>query len=180
MRSQPAPTSISRHIALVGFPGSGKTTVGQLLAAKLGVAFVDTDAEIERTAGTDIPSLFARGEEVFRDLEAEVCARAVRHRAPAVISTGGGAMLRTETTTLYESACDVFVLQVDLPTVLTRLRANTDRPLLRADDQEAADMKTAALFEQRKAHYGSFGTQIDAARPADEVVEAILATLLGG
>ncbi len=82
---------VSRRIFLVGLPGSGKTTAGQVLAARLGWAFADSDRDIEREAGRTIPEIFAAdGEGGFRELEAASLAR-LAEREPIVIATGGGA-----------------------------------------------------------------------------------------
>lgn len=80
-------------IALIGMPGSGKTTVGKLLSEALGKQFIDTDEQIERTTGKSIPQIFSDdGEKVFRDIEQAQVSVAFKH--PSVIATGGGAILR--------------------------------------------------------------------------------------
>ena len=80
-----------QRIALIGFMGAGKTTVGAILAARLGWDFVDTDALIEVRAGAPVAAIFReRGEQAFRDLEADVLAE-LAQRQRAVIATGGGA-----------------------------------------------------------------------------------------
>jgi shikimate kinase len=128
MSTNPAPV---RNIALIGFMGSGKTTVGQLLAARLGWTFTDTDALIVAEAGTDIPTLFAtEGEASFRDREA----RAV-HAACAgteqVIATGGGAILRPENVTALRENAFVVWLTARPNVVVARTEAGASgRPVL--------------------------------------------------
>ncbi len=117
--------SAKENIVLVGMPGSGKTTVGKLLAAQLGRPFIDTDAEIVAAAGCSIPALFeAEGETGFRQREAAVI-RAVAAQQGAVIATGGGAVLRGENVDYLKENGRLFFL--DRP--LEALVATADRPL---------------------------------------------------
>jgi len=114
---------------LVGFMGSGKSTVGPLLAELLGWGFVDMDHAIEQRAGRSVAALFAeRGEEAFREVErrmAEEVARLDRH----VVAAGGGAFARPDTrATLQQDAVTVW-LRVDLDTALRRIPADGSRPL---------------------------------------------------
>lgn len=121
----------SRNIALVGFMGSGKTTVGRILADRLGWTFVDTDAEIERIAGSEIPVLFqTEGETAFRDRESSVV-RAVCAGEGQVISTGGGVVLRPENVAVLRDAAHVVWLTARPDVIVARVggRAQT-RPVL--------------------------------------------------
>ncbi|MGE0409956.1 MAG: shikimate kinase, partial [Amphiplicatus sp.] len=91
-----------RHIVLVGMMGAGKTTIGKRLAERLGLAFRDADAEIEKAAGMSIAELFAaHGEESFRKGEAQVIARLLCEPAH-VLATGGGAVLSPQTRRLIK------------------------------------------------------------------------------
>ena len=90
--------ALGRHLALAGFMGSGKTTVGTVVAERLGRTFVDLDEEIERRAGAAVADLFsARGEAGFRELEEEVARDVLRDGEPAVVALGGGAVLSERT-----------------------------------------------------------------------------------
>jgi shikimate kinase / 3-dehydroquinate synthase len=115
-------TAVDRHIALIGFMGAGKTTVGQEVARRTGRPFVDTDAEIEARHGP-IDELFERGESEFRRLEAEVVEEALGRAESSVIALGGGA---------YEAARSeralAVLLDVDVDTAWERSRAS-GRPL---------------------------------------------------
>jgi len=125
------------NIALVGFMGSGKTTVGRLLADRLGWQFIDTDAIIEQEAGCGIPTLFqGEGEAAFRDRETRaVCAACAG--ANRVIATGGGAVLRQENVAALRDFCFVVWLTARPEVVVERTKAQAAaRPLLArgADD----------------------------------------------
>ena len=132
-----------RSIVLTGMPGSGKSTLGALLARRLGRTFVDTDAEIVKRAGIQIKEIFRKhGESRFRDLESEVIRELSRHGG-AVIATGGGAVLRRENVdALKQNAVLVFL---DRP--LESLQPTDDRPL--ADDPS----KLHALYLERRPIY---------------------------
>src|SRR4051794_36346481 len=102
--------ALGRHIALVGFMGAGKSTLGREVAARLGRPFLDVDDEVERTEGP-IWELFAeRGEAAFRELEARVVRDASSRREPSVIAVGGGAV---ETRHLLDEL-DVFTIKLDV------------------------------------------------------------------
>jgi len=138
-----APHALGRHLALIGFMGAGKTTLGAALAERLGRPFVDTDAVVERETGRSIPDLFADGS--FREHEARTVEAAVGSREPAVIALGGGAV---ETGSVREALRDALVVEVevDAETAWRRV-AGSARPL--AQDEGAF----RRLFEQRAALY---------------------------
>jgi shikimate kinase len=117
-------------IALVGLPGSGKTTVGRQISRALGLRFIDTDAEIERRAGRPITSLFEiEGESHFRDLEQAVLAELTGEQ-DAVLSTGGGAILRAANRENLRNRTTVIYLRTRPETLMRRLRNDKRRPLL--------------------------------------------------
>ncbi len=146
-----------KHIFLYGPPGSGKSTVGKILARNLDLPFLDLDAEIEREAGRSIPQIMAEdGEAAFRDLEAAALERAV-NAPPMVIALGGGALLREQNRIRAEANGDVVFLEASLETLLTRLRADKNQRPLLAGDLEA---KLRALLERRAAHYASFDLRV--------------------
>lgn len=136
-------------VVLVGLMGTGKTTVGQLLADKLGWSFVDTDAMVEERQGTTIQELFKqRGEPFFRALETEALREALDGRQ-RVVATGGGIVLAETNRRLMRQHGYVVALTADRDTIIERVKSNTDRPLLHGDLQARVD----ALMEQRKDAY---------------------------
>ena len=125
---------LKRSVVLVGMMGSGKTAVGKALAARLGVAFLDSDAAIEEAAQASIAEIFARdGEAFFRDREAEVIARLLSG-APAVVSTGGGAFLAERNRAAIVARGVSVWLDVPLEQLWERVRHKETRPLLRTAD----------------------------------------------
>ena len=133
--SNPLPAHLAGHsIALVGLMGAGKTSIGLRLAAQLGLPFRDTDAEIERTAGCTVSELFARaGEQEFRALERQVT-RQLLLEGPAVLATGGGAFMDSETRAAMRGHAVTLWLRCGLPLLMHRLSACSSRPLLRNGD----------------------------------------------
>ena len=161
-----------RNIVLVGFMGTGKTTVGRLLAEKTGMPLVDMDASIEERSGKSISDIFAQdGEQHFRALEREVVLE-LSAREGQIISTGGGIVLNPDNIADFEKTGLVVCLLADAETVLARVRHDSTRPLL-AGDKEA---QIVELLQSRKqcqltlksqislAHFGIFplvGTAVE-------------------
>lgn len=138
------------NIALVGMPGSGKSTVGRQLARRLQLPFIDADHWVEQHLGCSIREYFEReGEANFRDVEAraiaDICAG-----GPAVVATGGGAILRPANRDCLRSQTRVFYLFATPEEVYRRLRHDQNRPLLQVDDPLA---RLRELFAQRDALY---------------------------
>ena len=139
-----------RSIVLVGFMGSGKTSTGRRLAQRLGLPFVDADAEIEAAAGMTIAEIFAKhGEPSFRDGERRVMARLLEE-GPRVIATGGGAFLNDETRARIAARGLSVWLKADPEVLWRRVRKRTHRPLLQSADPETT-LRT--LLEQRYPFY---------------------------
>jgi shikimate kinase len=125
------------RLALVGLPGSGKSTVGRQLARRLGVPFTDSDHVIEQHIGCSIRSFFdSQGEDAFRDLEQGVIDELMQSGS-GVIATGGGAVLRQANRDRLRAAAKVIYLRSTPEEVFRRLRHDTNRPLLQVDDPMA-------------------------------------------
>jgi shikimate kinase/3-dehydroquinate synthase len=126
-----------RRIVLVGLMGAGKTSIGRRLAARLGLPFLDADAEIELAAGCSIPELFARyGEPYFREGEKKVIRRLLAG-GPAVVAYGGGAFMDPDTRAATRDRAISVWLRCELPTLVRRVATRENRPLLANKDQEA-------------------------------------------
>ena len=161
-------------LVLVGPPGAGKTTIGRLVAAELGVGFRDTDADIVELAGKSIPEVFIDdGEEHFRALERQAVRTALAEH-DGVLSLGGGAVLADETRELLR-AHTVALLEVDLSTAAQRVGLNRDRPVLALNPR--AQLKV--LLDQRMPLYREVATvTVDTTgRTQREVVAALLDAL---
>ena len=118
------------NIVLIGYRGTGKSTVGKLLAMRLGRQFVSTDEEIVKRAKRTIPEIVAQeGWEYFRDLESEIC-RELAGRDQLVIDTGGGAILRTQNVEALKKGGTLFWLTASVETITKRISRDNQRPSL--------------------------------------------------
>jgi shikimate kinase len=156
-------------VVLIGPPGSGKSTVGQLLAERLGVRFRDTDTDIEAVAGKPVSDIFVEdGEERFRELEAEVVRDALDSH-DGVLSLGGGAILHEPTRELLAGR-RVIYLQVGLDQAVRRVGLATARPLLVLNPRS----RLRKLMDERRPIYeglAAITVVTDDRDPADVVAE---------
>ena len=119
----------NRSIVLVGMMGAGKSSIGRRLAARLGIPFIDADAEIESAAGMTIPEIFDKhGEPYFRAGEARVIARLLDN-GPQVLATGGGSLMDAQTRALIGERGVSIWLKADIDVLLKRTKRRNDRPL---------------------------------------------------
>lgn len=165
-----------RAVVLVGMMGSGKSSVGRRLAARLGLPFVDADAEIETAAGMSIPEIFAqRGESEFRDGERRVISRILTTRAPLVLATGGGAFMNAETRERIAQLGISIWLKADVDVLMRRVRKRSNRPLLQTADPEATMRRM--LAEREPVYALADLTLVSRDDPHEVVVEDALAAL---
>lgn len=160
-------------IALVGMPGSGKSTVGRQLARQLNLEFVDSDSVVEHRLGMPIRDWFAQhGEEAFRDVEQAVIDE-LSQLDRVVLATGGGAVLRPSNRNALHSRCHVFYLRSSPDELFRRLRHDTQRPLLQVQDPLA---KLRDLYRERDPLYRRTAHfVVEAARPS---VQALMGMVL--
>ena len=160
-------------VAIVGYMGSGKTTLGRLLAGALALEFVDLDRTVVKKAGQGIPEIFAgRGEQHFRDLEHEALLEAMDRGTPSVVACGGGVVVRPDNRALLRDVKTVFLREgMD---VLFRRTRGPGRPLRAASREE---------FERRYAERLPFYREVADievsvdGRPPAEVAEEVLGCL---
>lgn len=158
-------------IYLIGFMGSGKTTVSRELAKKLEVSMYDTDQEIVHKAGKTINEIFANdGEEGFRSLETEVLYS--MPQADAVVATGGGIIGAEKNRLFLKEKVNVVFLHADIHVIMDRLKDDDTRPLLRKDNREAAE----TLYNNRLPLYReSAAIEVDTSGKAvSMIVEEII------
>lgn len=138
------------NVYLVGLMGSGKTTIGRILAKRLGLAFLDTDREVEERTGVSIPTIFEiEGEGGFRKRESQVVEDCTR-MSNTIVATGGGIVLRPENRENLTRSGFVVYLNVPPHILWERTRTDRNRPLLRVDDPLS---KLQQLFAQRDPLY---------------------------
>ena len=156
------------NISLVGMPGAGKTTVGRILAEKLGMGFCDTDEEIEKIAGESPEKIIEKyGEERFREIETEV-AESVSSLRGVVIATGGGTILREKNVEKLRSCGVVIWLGRDL-----NLLVQNNRPL-------SKNMPISRLFKQREGYYvAASDKKIENDEAAEKTAEKIITEIFG-
>ena len=158
-----------RSIVLVGMMGAGKSSIGRRLAARLGVPFVDADAEIESAAGMTIAEIFAKhGEPYFRAGEARVIARLIEN-GPQVLATGGGAVMDRHTRDLIRIKGISVWLKADLDVLLKRTKRRNERPLAE---------KIKDLIPLREPVYAQSDIIVQSRdEPHDTIVDEIIAVL---
>jgi shikimate kinase len=161
-----------RNIVLCGFMGTGKTSVGKRLSELLGRDFVDLDSLIEADAGMAISRIFAsQGEPAFRALEARMVERVAR-RAGCVVAAGGGTIVDEKNLKRLKRNGIVVTLTADTKTILRRVGAAGDRPLLRGRNKAE---RIRALMAKRAQAYARADIVIDTScKSIDEVAQAVL------
>lgn len=169
--------NLHKTVALVGMMAAGKTAVGRAVATKLGVPFLDSDAEISTAANLSIPEIFERdGETFFRKREAEVIARLLT-KTRGILSTGGGAYLAQENRDNITRHGVALWLDADITLLWNRVRHKTTRPLLRTANPRATLQE---IYDQRVPIYARAdlsvvcGAQYSIDAMAARVIETLL------
>ena len=160
-----------KKLVLIGFMGTGKSTVSRLLSEKLGWKRVDGDEEIERLENKRISDIFAAdGEAGFRVIETRVLETILASEENAVVATGGGAVLSAVNRELMLNKGFVVALKASPEQIIARVKSDTERPLLQGDAVERVNL----LLAQRKHAYDFAHLTIDTTNmSAEEVVAAI-------
>jgi len=165
-----------RSIVLIGMMGVGKSSIGRRLGARLGVPFVDADAEIEKAAGMSIADIFARhGEADFRSGEARVIARLLEG-GPQVLATGGGAVMIADTRAAIKAKGVSIWLSADFDVLMRRiLKRKNDRPMLQTADPAAT---LRQLLTEREPIYAQADIAVHSREvPHDAIVAEIMRDL---
>jgi shikimate kinase len=155
--------------------GSGKSTVGRLVAERLGTEFADTDDEVERACGLSVAAIFElHGEPFFRRAESDALARLLAPGGPGIVAAGGGAVLEPANRDLMHRSAVVVWLRTDVATLTDRLGNGEGRPLLSGEDQMAERIEQ--LRRERSDLYESVaGIVLDTDRRSPEsVAEAVV------
>ena len=161
------------NIVLVGYRGTGKSTVGRRLAARLGREFVSTDAEIVKRAKRPIPEIVAQeGWEYFRNLESEIC-RELASRDRLVIDTGGGAILRAQNVEALKKNGAVFWLTASVETIVKRIGGGNQRPSLTGTKSFVDEIQE--VLQERTPKYQAAADHIIATddRSINQLVETL-------
>lgn len=164
---------VRNNIVLIGFMGSGKTTIGHALSKKFGYKFIDTDSIIVEKYG-NISDIFAeKGEEYFRELETKVICELNRTISGAVISTGGGLPLRSENAFILKELGKVVFLDITEDEVIRRLAGDITRPLLAGNNPQK---KISEMISYRTPLYKAASDQIVSVsgRSVEEIVSDIV------
>lgn len=164
------------NLVLIGYRGTGKSTVAKLLAAKLHMDVVSLDQEIVRQAGRSIPEIVAQhGWPHFRDLESEVTKR-IAARDHIIIDAGGGVILRPENVEHLRRGGTLFWLRASVPVIVARIEAGTERPPLTAGKSFTEEVEDV-LRERTPLYAAAAHHQIDTDRLTPEQVAAEVARL---
>lgn len=165
------------NIVLIGYRGTGKSSVGKLLAERSGRTLVSTDDEIVRRAGQTIPEIVKQhGWDHFRDLESEVC-RELAGRDQLIIDTGGGAILRQDNAACLKSNGVLFWLTAEVPTISRRIGGDTQRPSLTGAKSFVEEIEE--VLRERTPKYQSAADHVIATdrKTVSETADAIQAVL---
>jgi shikimate kinase len=166
-----------RSIVLVGMMGVGKSSIGRRLASRLGIPFVDADAEIEKAAGMSIADIFGRhGEADFRSGEARVIARLLEG-GPQVLATGGGSVMHPDTRAAIKAKGVSIWLSAEFDVLMRRIgKRKSDRPMLQTADPEAT---LRELLREREPVYALSDLTVQSREvPHDAIVVEIMRVLV--
>ncbi|MGB9976848.1 3-dehydroquinate synthase [Thermovenabulum sp.] len=169
---------VEKNVVLSGLSGSGKTTVGRMLAKKLNRPFLDLDILIEETERMTIPEIFQKfGEEKFREIESKLTIK-VAELKNSVIALGGGTLMRPQNRESLKKCGTVVFLNPPLDTLLKRLQGDDTRPLLKAEDIKEKKEKLIRLYYERiNTYLGGADLVVDGDENPEKIAEKIISKL---
>jgi shikimate kinase len=165
------------NVVLIGYRGTGKSTVGKIVASRLGRTMISTDSEIVKRAGQSIPEIVAQqGWDYFRDLESQVC-QELAGRDGLVIDTGGGAILRAQNVEALKKTGILFWLTASVETITKRIGRDTQRPSLTGTKSFVDEIQE--VLRERAPKYEAAANHVIATdgRSLVQVADEILARL---
>jgi shikimate kinase len=165
------------NVVLIGYRGTGKSTVGKIVAARLGRTVVSTDAEIVKRAGQSIQEIVAQhGWDYFRDLESQVC-QELAGRDGLVLDTGGGAILRSQNVETLKKTGTLFWLTASVETITNRIARDAQRPSLTGTKSFVDEIQD--VLRERTAKYEAAADHVIATdgRSIVQIADEILARL---
>ena len=166
-----------KNIIITGFMGTGKTTVGRLLAQRLGRRFIDMDDMLVAHFGKPIAQVFAEeGEPIFRVTEAQLCQELSQEQG-LIIATGGGALVNSGNRQVLSATGVIICLTASVDAILDRIEQETNRPLLPGNREERGQRVRHLLHERRHA-YTAIAHQVDTSgRTPDQIMDAVIVAL---
>src|SRR5690242_1631173 len=165
------------NIVLIGYRGTGKSTIGKAVAARLGRELVSTDKEIVRRAGSSIPEIVAaHGWDYFRDLESAVC-QELAEQNNLVIDTGGGAILRQQNVDVFKRNGRLIWLTASVETIAARIGGDTQRPSLTGTKSHVEEIRDVLTERTPKYQAAADLTIATDGRSVDELATMILKRL---
>ena len=163
------------NIVLIGYRGTGKSTVGRQLAARLGRALVSTDTEIVKRAQRTIPEIVGQqGWEYFRDLESEICSE-IASRDQLVVDTGGGAILRARNVEALKANGTVFWLTASVETIARRIGSGNQRPSLTGTKSFVDEIQDVLRERTPKYQAAADHIIVTDGRSTSQLMETVLA-----
>ena len=168
-------------VTLIGMMGSGKSTVGRLIAEILDYKFYDTDSLIVKKSGREINDIFRiNGEEYFRNLEKEIIIDLYNQNADMVVATGGGAILSEINRNIILSNSLVYWLNIEAEKLADRLYKNEERPLINDYKNEREELinHLDKILDDRIEYY-QIGQEIDGDRKPSEIAREIINDIRG-
>lgn len=164
-------------LVLVGFMGSGKSTVGKFLSEKLSLSLVDLDSIIVERTGLSIPQIFKeKGEEFFREKERELLLEKLKGNSSFILSTGGGAPAYKNNMEIINSYATSVFLYADFKTLYSRISGDENRPLASLDEVRLRELYQKRFPFYRKAHF----TVDTSGKSPEQVADEIILLLNGG